>query len=131
MPEFSRKSIDILNQAHLYFIRLFNEVIKEYDCTIACAFRGQQAQEKAFNDKFSKAHWLESPHNYMPALAVDVVPYPTMWSDENKLIELAGIVKIKAIDLGIDIEWGGDWTGFKDLPHYQLRNWKKYLEDAI
>jgi peptidoglycan LD-endopeptidase CwlK len=127
MPVFSQKSLNILNQAHSDLIRLFKEVIKEYDCTVTCAYRGQAEQEAAFNNHTSMAHWLQSPHNYMSALAVDVVPWPTLWSDQNKLKELGGIVKIKAIDLGIDISWGGDWSGFKDLPHYELKLWKQMI----
>lgn len=33
---------------------------------------------------------------------------------------LADVVKEAAEELGIPIEWGGDWTSFKDGPHYQL-----------
>jgi len=124
MNEFSQKSLNILNQCHLDLIKLFKEVIKEYDCTIACGYRGQVDQEKAFNDGFSKAHWLQSPHNYLPALAVDVVPYPSLWSDQKKLKELSAIVKIKAIDLNIEIVCGIDWNYFSDVPHYELKDWK-------
>ena len=124
MPKFSKASQDILSKAHPDLQRLFNEVIKEYDCTISCSYRGQDAQEEAFRAGNSKAHWLQSPHNYLPSLAVDCVPYPTLWNDNKKLRELGAIVKIKAIDLGIDIDWGGDWR-FLDLPHYELKNWQK------
>lgn len=33
---------------------------------------------------------------------------------------LAVIVKDAAEQLGIPIEWGGDWRNFKDGPHFQL-----------
>ena len=33
---------------------------------------------------------------------------------------LAGVVKATAADLGIPIEWGGDWVSFRDGPHFQL-----------
>jgi peptidoglycan L-alanyl-D-glutamate endopeptidase CwlK len=39
--------------------------------------------------------------------------------------KLSHIVK-KAAELeNVPIEWGGDWTSFKDGPHYQLP-WKEY-----
>lgn len=38
---------------------------------------------------------------------------------------LAKIVKQAARDVGVTIEWGGDWSSFKDGPHYQLP-WAKY-----
>ena len=33
---------------------------------------------------------------------------------------IAGAMKIAAQELGIPIEWGGDWKSFKDGPHFQL-----------
>ena len=34
-------------------------------------------------------------------------------------------MKQAAKDVGVSIEWGGDWKSFKDGPHYQLP-WSKY-----
>lgn len=39
--------------------------------------------------------------------------------------KLADIVKQAAKDVGVPIEWGGDWRTFKDGPHWQLPR-KKY-----
>lgn len=38
---------------------------------------------------------------------------------------LSAVVKQAAQDVGVPVEWGGDWTSFKDGPHYQLP-WKEY-----
>lgn len=38
---------------------------------------------------------------------------------------LSKIVKQAAKDVGVPIEWGGDWKTFKDGPHFQLP-WAKY-----
>lgn len=38
---------------------------------------------------------------------------------------LAKIVKQAARDVGVPLEWGGDWATFKDGPHFQLP-WAKY-----
>lgn len=38
---------------------------------------------------------------------------------------LSKFVKKAAKDVGVPIEWGGDWQSFKDGPHYQLP-WKDY-----
>jgi peptidoglycan L-alanyl-D-glutamate endopeptidase CwlK len=127
MPEFSKKSLNILNQCEIDLIKLFKEVIKEYDCTIVCAYRGQADQEAAYNSGNSHAHWKQSPHNFMPSLAVDCIPWPSLWSNDAKMIELSMVVKQKAIDLGIEIIYGGDWGGFKDLPHYELRDWLRMI----
>lgn len=39
--------------------------------------------------------------------------------------KLAPIIKQAAKNVGVDLEWGGDWRTFKDGPHWQL-SWSKY-----
>lgn len=39
--------------------------------------------------------------------------------------KLAPAVKQAAAELGVPIEWGGDWRRFKDGPHWQLP-WSEY-----
>jgi peptidoglycan L-alanyl-D-glutamate endopeptidase CwlK len=39
--------------------------------------------------------------------------------------EIAPVMKRAANDVGVLIEWGGDWRTFKDGPHWQLP-WEKY-----
>jgi peptidoglycan L-alanyl-D-glutamate endopeptidase CwlK len=39
--------------------------------------------------------------------------------------EIARAMKLAAMDLKVPIEWGGDWTSFRDGPHYQLP-WAAY-----
>lgn len=38
---------------------------------------------------------------------------------------LAREMKTAAVQVGIPLEWGGDWKSFKDGPHYQLP-WRNY-----
>jgi peptidoglycan LD-endopeptidase CwlK len=38
---------------------------------------------------------------------------------------VAAAVKAAAQQLGVPIEWGGDWESFKDGPHFQLP-WSEY-----
>ena len=59
--------------------------------------------------------------------AVDIAPMDGgqvswAWPLYNKL---APIIKQAAKDVGVPIEWGGDWRTFKDGPHWQLP-WKDY-----
>jgi peptidoglycan LD-endopeptidase CwlK len=56
------------------------------------------------------------------AKAVDLAPAPDMtpsWAWPLYHV-LAPIVKQAAAELGVAIEWGGDWASFKDGPHFQL-----------
>lgn len=60
--------------------------------------------------------------------AVDIAPFvggEVRW-DWPLYHRLAVAVKAAAQEVGVPIEWGGDWRGgFKDGPHWQLP-WKDY-----
>lgn len=124
MPTFGTKSKENLLQAHPLLQKLFNEVIKEIDCTVLDAQRGRAAQEKAFKAGRSRAHFGQSAHNYSPAVALDVVPFPLDWNDTASFRKLAAVVKRLAAQMNIPIEWGGDWKSLVDMPHYELKPWR-------
>ncbi|EHK65316.1 M15 family metallopeptidase [Achromobacter arsenitoxydans] len=60
--------------------------------------------------------------------AVDLAPLTggaIPWGDWSKFKGLADVVKACAAELGVPLEWGGDWKTFKDGPHFQIpREWK-------
>lgn len=59
--------------------------------------------------------------------AVDLAPLVggvIPWNDWQAFAELAGLVKACAKELGVPVEWGGDWKTLKDGPHFQIpRDW--------
>ncbi|MFY3535579.1 M15 family metallopeptidase [Achromobacter denitrificans] len=61
--------------------------------------------------------------------AVDLAPLvggAIPWDDWPKFKDLSDVVKACAAELGVPVEWGGDWKTFKDGPHFQIpREWKK------
>jgi peptidoglycan L-alanyl-D-glutamate endopeptidase CwlK len=127
MAEFSKQSLAQLETCHIDLQRLFNEVIKNHDCSILCGYRGREEQERAVKAGNSKLHYPASSHNKLPALAVDVAPYPVNWKDRAGFIgfayEVLGVAKM----MGIKVRWGGAWNGtrnkpgkFDDLPHFEL-----------
>lgn len=132
MPQFSQKSIDILNTCDPNLVKLFTEVVKIVDCTVICGHRGQKDQDQAFAEGRSKLKWPNGQHNKLPSRAVDVAPYypdtKIRWNDAKGFIHFAGIVRGVAAGLGIKVRWGGDWDGdfdlldnsFNDLPHFEL-----------
>jgi hypothetical protein len=134
MPTFGNRSKNNLATAHPDLQRLFNEVIKHYDCAVICGHRSKEDQDKAFHEGRSKVQWPNGKHNKQPSLAVDVVPWfsnkPNIrWNDSSKFYEFGGFVQGVAATMGIDIRWGGNWDGddelkdqtFFDLPHFELR----------
>ena len=128
MPKFSDKSLGILRGCHSDLIRLFQEVIKNYDCTVLCGQRTKEEQDEAFRTGKSKLEYPNSKHNKSPSMAVDVVPYPIDWKDTKRFYHFMGYVKGIADQLDIKIRCGGDWDGdndfkdqsFHDLPHFEL-----------
>jgi peptidoglycan L-alanyl-D-glutamate endopeptidase CwlK len=127
MPQFGKTSLEKLSTCHPDLQRLFNEVIKHYDCTIIEGHRSYEDQLKAFNTGKSKIK-SGGKHNHSPSLAVDVGPSPLNWKDKEKFYHFIGFVKATAIQLGIKIRCGGDWDSdndlkdqvFFDLPHFEL-----------
>lgn len=129
MATFSKKSLDKLNSCHLDLQKLFLEVVKHYDCTILCGYRSQKDQEKALKEGNSKLGWPNSPHNKSPSLAVDVVPCPIDWNNTKAFYHFAGFVRATALQMGVNLIWGGDWDSdfdlidqkFNDLPHFEIK----------
>jgi len=127
MAKFSAQSMSRLNTCHPVLKRLMLLVIERSDFTVLCGFRTKADQDAAVAAGNSKLAWPKSKHNISPALAVDIAPYPIDWHDEARFIALAGEVKrawgamTDEARCGYDLSWGGDWTTFRDLPHYELK----------
>lgn len=55
--------------------------------------------------------------------AVDCAPLVNNqipWNDWSYFKKVADAMIKAAKELGVDIEWGGNWKTFKDGPHFQL-----------
>jgi peptidoglycan L-alanyl-D-glutamate endopeptidase CwlK len=57
--------------------------------------------------------------------AIDIGPKNTPLSHWPPYYTIAKDFKQAAKNIGVPVEWGGDWKSFKDGPHWQLP-WKKY-----
>ena len=104
------------------------------DFSVVCGWRSPEEQDRLYAAGRSQLRGGQSMHNHtlggLPfSRAVDLLPYPWRWpagggdlpvDDERRLRELAAVVKHSARVLGVAIEWCGDWTGFIDMPHYQV-----------
>lgn len=137
MAEFGKSSTRKLLTAHPDLQRVFREVVKHFDCAVICGNRNAAAQNLAFTSGKSKASYGNSPHNFSPALAVDVIPYPLAWHDSERMIYFAGVVVATGRAMGIELKWGGDWNRdthlsdnrFDDFPHFELVGWRN-IKDA-
>lgn len=128
MANFGVKSNNNLSSCDIRLVRLFTEVVKNYNCSILQGHRDKKTQEEYFNSGKSKVKYPNSKHNSYPSKAIDVAPYPIDWEDTNRFYHFAGYVKGIADRLGIKLRWGGDWDGdltfsdqsFNDLVHFEL-----------
>lgn len=69
----------------------------------------------------------QSPHNYSPSMALDIA-----FKDSNGAVDWSEHLFKKFADLLSEITkqvvWGGSWQGFKDLPHFELKDWKHLVK---
>ena len=128
MNKWSKASQERLRMAHPDLQKLCRVVLQIHDCSVICARRGPDEQNEAYRAGKSKLQYPHSPHNKVPARAVDLAPYPLDWKNTKRCYYFAGIVTATATALGIAIRWGGDWDsdqdlddqGFNDLCHFEL-----------
>lgn len=134
MSSFGKKSADILATCHEDIRLVLNEAIKSdyFDFSVVEGIRTPEEQERLFRAGKSKAQAGESAHNYNKSLGVDIIPYPTGYTDGQAMLLLAGHVLSTAERLGIRITCGCDWdrdgqvidTSFKDFWHFELTDWR-------
>ena len=112
MPQFSKRSEDRLDTCHPLLQKLMRSVIGVVDITVLCGHRGEEEQSK---------------HNSMPSMAVDIAPYPIDWDDFERFETVASVVKTHWNLIppeerrGWELQWGGDWSRFRDMPHWELK----------
>lgn len=129
----SARSKASLAAAHPKLQALFRACTEDAKCPpfqILEARRGRKAQNEAYRRGNSRARFGSSPHNYSPAIALDITPVPLNWNDIKAFQRLGRFVVAKAAAEGIPIEWGGLWTSLKDFPHFELRPWRTYAKQS-
>lgn len=138
MPRFGRKSKERLASCHPDLQLIFNKVIEYVDCSVLEGHRGEERQNKFFDEGKSKVKFPNGRHNANPSMAVDVTPYPVDWDDRERQTLFAGFVLGVArmlLDNGEvshNLRWGGDWdmdyqvmdNRFDDFPHFELKTVK-------
>lgn len=89
--------------------------ITEQDFAVLEGIRNINRQRDLF--KAGKSTTMNSRH--LTGHAVDLAPWPISWEWEG-FYPIADAMKQSAEELGVDLEWGGDWKSFPDGPHFQL-----------
>lgn len=127
MPKFSQTSISALSNAHPDIQRVMNAAIQDCDFAVLESCRDAEHQKAAFEKGSSCAKFGQSPHNFQPALAVDCVPYPIDWKNTKAFQQMAQVINGHALRLGVAITWGGTFKTLRDMPHFELSNWRSMI----
>lgn len=130
MITLSEKNLTKLSGAHPDLQKVIKRAaaISSIDFTILEVVRTLARQKELVAKGASttmKSRHLPGPDG--KSRAIDIAPLDGAqiswaWPLYNKL---APIIKQAAKDVGVPIEWGGDWVKFRDGPHWQLP-WKDY-----
>jgi peptidoglycan L-alanyl-D-glutamate endopeptidase CwlK len=148
MAKFSAVSLARLAGAHPLLQKIMHAALGKYDFTILQSQRGRADQEKAFRAGNTHAHFGQSAHNWDPAIALDVAPWPIDWNDRGRFIALNKVIGCFdpatgygygiAKDMKVPLRWGGDWNfngiltdeHLVDLPHYELHPWREWAKHS-
>lgn len=122
---FGSRSLKRLEGIHPDLRRVMDRAIAttDIDFTVLEGLRAMSRQRKLVASGASRT--LRSRH--LTGHAVDIAPLvdgQVSW-DWPIYHRLAPTIKKAAQDVGVKIEWGGDWRSFKDGPHWQLP-WRDY-----
>jgi peptidoglycan LD-endopeptidase CwlK len=121
------KSLATLAPVHpdLYAVVRLAIRLSTQDFTVFEGLRTPERQHELYAAGKSKT--LDSRH--LTGHAVDLVPLGDggrlLW-EPARCAAVAKAVKAAASQLGVPIEWGGDWKTFYDGPHFQLPR-KEYV----
>lgn len=119
------RSVSRLKGVHPDLVAVVNRAIKltEVDFAVLEGLRTHTRQIELV--KAGASQTMNSRH--LTGHAVDLGAYvggAVRW-DWPLYYKIAAAMKKAAAELGVPIEWGGDWKSFKDGPHFQLSR-KKY-----
>lgn len=134
MPKFSNESKANLKTCHRDLRLTLKLAINFYDFKVLEGHRGEDRQNRLFEEGKSKLQWSSSKHNKSPSRAVDIAPWPIDWEDERRFCYLAGVIHgchERLLETGLitcQLRWGGNWdqdehlddNKFDDLGHFEL-----------
>lgn len=118
---FSQRSQNNLKGVHQDLVQVVHQALtlSEYDFVVIEGLRSFARQKALMKEGKSKT--LNSRH--LTGHAVDIVPLVNgaiPWQDWSAFESVSKAMKQAAYQLGVSMNWGGDWVSFRDGPHYEL-----------
>jgi len=127
----SPRSLSRLDGVHPDLVKVVKRAIKDtsVDFSVVEGVRTLAKQREYFTK--GKSTTMNSRHlagtNGL-SHAVDLAPWingEIDWVHPQGWNAIAKAMKMAALNMGVSLEWGGDWHTFVDKPHWQLP-WSKY-----
>ena len=117
---FGERSEGKLVGVHIHLVNVVRRALElsTVDFAVVEGLRTKERQRELVASGASKT--LNSRH--LTGHAVDLAPYiagEIRW-DWPPFHRIATAMKGAARELGVEVVWGGDWTNFKDGPHWEL-----------
>ena len=117
---FSARSLAKLEGVHPDLVRVVHRALElsKVDFSIVEGLRTVERQKELLASGASRT--MNSRH--ITGHAVDLAPFiagQIRW-DWPPFYDIAKAMKAAAAELNVPIIWGGDWTTFKDGPHWEL-----------
>lgn len=105
---------------------VLNAVANGINIVITSGHRSYEEQNALYaKGGVTKARGGYSNHNF--GLAFDV----TIFNDKEPVWESPDYKKVGKLGVALGLDWGGNWTSFKDEPHFQLRpDWAKGMRES-
>lgn len=122
--------VDAYDKACAEYLRLYPSNSQPF---ITCTYRSNDEQTALYaigrtakGKKVTNAQAGQSAHNFKPSAAFDIafitITRKLDWSNGN-FKKFADIIK-KIQPL---VFWGGDFVSISDAPHFELKDWRKYV----
>ena len=125
MFKLSNKSLDRLKGLHPDLVKVVKRAIEltEVDFSVGEGLRTIERQKELVAKGASQT--MKSRH--LTGHAVDLYAFVdgTVSWEWKYYAKISEVVMKAAKELGVDVEWGGNWKTIKDGPHFQL-TWAKY-----
>lgn len=121
----SRRSLKNLKGVHPDLVKVVEKALEitTVDFVVTEGLRSAERQEQLVKSGASKT----KNSRHLTGHAVDVAAWvngKVSWNWKY-YDDIASAFKEAAKELGVEVEWGGDWKSFKDGQHFQL-TWERY-----
>lgn len=86
--------------------------------------RTPERQNELFKKGVSKADGYKKKSYHQTGKAFDIYAYvdgKASWNKDHLTTIARHIQEVAKTMFNVNLEWGGDWKSFKDMPHFQIK----------